>query len=236
MRIDLKTKKPVIANKMGGFSGSAIFPVAVRMVYQVANAVNIPIVGMGGVTTAEDVVELMLAGATAVEVGAANLVDPYVCRDIINDLPYVMEKDGLNIGEAIDILNKQSGLIGMSEKSSDMRDIINGMNEGDEKCLLAFNKYCRSVTNYIAQYYVLLEGADIIVFTAGVGENSVPVRREICEKLSTIGVKINLDENQKRSEFVKLSTEGSSVLVYVIPTNEELVIARDSYELVRNGI
>ena len=76
----------------------------------------------------------------------------------------------------------------------------------------------------------------MIVFTAGVGENSVPVRREICEKLSTIGVKINLDENQKRSEFVKLSTEESSVLVYVIPTNEELVIARDSYELVRNGI
>ena len=92
MRIDLKTKKPVIANKMGGFSGSAIFPVAVRMVYQVAHAVNIPVVGMGGVTTAEDVVEMMLAGATAVEVGAANLVDPFACRDIINDLPRVMEK------------------------------------------------------------------------------------------------------------------------------------------------
>ena len=92
MRIDLKTKKPVIANKMGGFSGSAIFPVAVRMVYQVAHAVNIPVVGMGGVSTAEDVIEMMLAGATAVEVGAANLVDPFACRDIINDLPRVMEK------------------------------------------------------------------------------------------------------------------------------------------------
>ena len=96
MRIDLKTKKPVIANKMGGFSGSAIFPVAVRMVYQVANAVNIPVVGMGGVSTAEDVIELMLAGATAVEVGAANLIDPCVCRDIINDLPAVMDKYGIN--------------------------------------------------------------------------------------------------------------------------------------------
>ncbi len=96
MRIDLKTKKPVIANKMGGFSGSAIFPVAVRMVYQVANAVKIPVVGMGGVTTAEDVIELMLAGATAVEVGAANLVNPYACRDIINDLPRVMEKYKIN--------------------------------------------------------------------------------------------------------------------------------------------
>ena len=95
MRIDLKTKKPVIANTMGGFSGSAIFPVAVRMVYQVANAVKIPVVGMGGVTTAEDVLEMMLAGATAVQVGAANLVNPYACRDIINDLPKAMEKYGI---------------------------------------------------------------------------------------------------------------------------------------------
>jgi dihydroorotate dehydrogenase (NAD+) catalytic subunit len=92
MRIDLRTKKPVIANKMGGFSGAAIFPVAVRMVYQVAHAVNIPVVGMGGVSSAEDVIELMLAGATAVEVGAANLVNPFASRDIVNDLPRVMEK------------------------------------------------------------------------------------------------------------------------------------------------
>ncbi len=95
MRIDLKTKKPIIANKMGGFSGRAIFPVAVRMVYQVANAVNIPVVGMGGVASAEDVIELMLAGATAVEVGAENLINPYACRDIIEDLPRVMQKYGI---------------------------------------------------------------------------------------------------------------------------------------------
>ena len=95
MRIDLRTKKPVIANKMGGFSGAAIFPVAVRMVYQVAHAVSIPVVGMGGVTTAEDVIELMLAGATAVEVGAANLVNPFASWDIVNDLPRVMEKYGI---------------------------------------------------------------------------------------------------------------------------------------------
>ena len=92
MRIDLRTRKPIIANKMGGFSGPAIFPVALRMVYQVANAVNVPVVGMGGVSSAEDVVEMMLAGATAVEVGAANLVNPYACRDIIRELPAVMEK------------------------------------------------------------------------------------------------------------------------------------------------
>ncbi len=102
MRIDLKTRKPVIANKMGGFSGPAIFPVAVRMVYQVANAVNIPVIGMGGVSTAEDVIEMMLAGATAVEVGAANLINPYACRDIINDLPAVMKKYGIdNLSEII---------------------------------------------------------------------------------------------------------------------------------------
>ena len=96
MRIDIKTKRPVIANKMGGFSGSAIFPVAVRMVYQVANAVNIPVVGMGGVSSAEDVIEMMLAGATAVEIGAANLVDPYACRDIIRKLPEAMDKYGID--------------------------------------------------------------------------------------------------------------------------------------------
>ena len=95
MRIDLRTKKPVIANKMGGFSGSAIFPVAVRMVYQVYEAVKLPIIGMGGVSSARDVIELMLAGATAVQVGAANLVDPWVCPKIIAELPEVMEQYGI---------------------------------------------------------------------------------------------------------------------------------------------
>lgn len=96
MRIDLKTKKPLLANKTGGLSGDAIFPVALRMVYQVAGAVKIPVIGMGGVSSAEDVIEMMLAGATAVQVGAANLVNPYACRDIINDLPRVMDKYGIS--------------------------------------------------------------------------------------------------------------------------------------------
>jgi len=96
MRIDLKTKKPIIANKMGGFSGPAIFPVAVRMVYQVYEAVKIPIIGMGGISTAKDVIEMMLAGATAVQVGSANLKNPYVCKEIIEDLPIEMEKYGIN--------------------------------------------------------------------------------------------------------------------------------------------
>lgn len=108
MRIDLKTRKPVIANKMGGYSGPAVFPVAVRMVYQVANAVKIPVVGLGGVETCEDVIEMMLAGATAVEIGSANLVNPFVCRDIINELPSVMER----------------------LKIENLRDIIGGANNG----------------------------------------------------------------------------------------------------------
>ena len=108
MRIDLKTKKPILANKMGGFSGPAIKPVALRMVYQVYDAVKIPIIGMGGVETAEDVIEMMLAGATAVQVGAANLVNPYACRDIINLLPKTMEKYKIN----------------------DLKDIIGGAHNG----------------------------------------------------------------------------------------------------------
>lgn len=102
MRIDLRTKKPVIANTMGGFSGGAIFPVALRMVYQVSSAVNIPVVGMGGVSSAEDVIEMMLAGATAVEIGAANLVDPFICKKIVEALPAAADK--YNINELKDII------------------------------------------------------------------------------------------------------------------------------------
>ena len=102
MRIDLKTRRPIIANTMGGFSGPAIFPVALRMVYQVARAVDIPVVGMGGVNSAEDVIEMMLAGATAVEVGAANLIDPYASKKIVEELPAVMERYGIeNLSEII---------------------------------------------------------------------------------------------------------------------------------------
>ena len=102
MRIDLKSKKPVVANRMGGFSGPAIFPVALRMVYQVYENVDIPVIGIGGISTAEDVIEMMLAGATAVQIGAANLVDPYVCRDIVEHLPDVMKKYGIDdLGDII---------------------------------------------------------------------------------------------------------------------------------------
>lgn len=106
MRIDLKKRQPVIANKMGGFSGNAIFPVAVRMVYQVSKACNIPVMGCGGVSSAKDVIEMMMAGATAVQVGAANLVDPYVCKDIIETLPKECEALGINkISDIIGVID-----------------------------------------------------------------------------------------------------------------------------------
>ena len=147
-------------------------------------------------------------------------------------IPYVMEQEGKNASEVVDDLNKRSGLYGMSEYSSDMRDILEKCDEQDEKAIVARNKYVRRVVDYIAQYYVLLGGADVIVFTAGVGENSIPVRRQICEELACLGVKIDLDKNNIRGEVVKISTDDSSIEVYVIPTDEELMIARDTLRLI----
>ncbi len=147
-------------------------------------------------------------------------------------IPYVMEKEGMNVGEVMDELNKKSGLFGLSEFSSDMRDIIARCDEQDEKSWVARKKYVRRIVDYIASYYVLLGGVDMIVFTAGVGENSVPIRREICEALACLGVKIDLDLNNQRGKVTKISTEDSKILVYVIPTDEELMIARDTLKLI----
>ena len=113
-----------------------------------------------------------------------------------------------------------------------MRDILEKCDQQDEKAIVARDKYVRRVVDYIAQYYVLLGGADVIVFTAGVGENSIPVRRQICEELACLGVKIDLDKNNVRGEVVKISTDDSSIDVYVIPTDEELMIARDTLHLI----
>ena len=143
-------------------------------------------------------------------------------------IPYVMEKEGKNASEVIDDLNKNSGVLGLSEYSNDLRDLVEACNEGNERAILTKNKYVRRIVDYIAQYYVLLDGVDVIAFTAGVGENNIAIRREICEKLSCLGVKIDLDKNQTRGEIQKISTDDSSIAVYVIPTNEELMIARET--------
>ena len=147
-------------------------------------------------------------------------------------IPFVMEKEGKNASEIIDDLNKKSGLLGLSEYSSDMRDIMDKVLEGDEKAILAKDKYVRRIVDYIAQYYVLLGGVDVIVFTAGVGENNIPIRREVCEKLACLGVKIDLDKNNIRGDAVKISSDDSKIDIYVIPTDEELLIARDTLKLI----
>lgn len=147
-------------------------------------------------------------------------------------IPFVMEKEGKNASEIIDDLNRNSGVLGLSGYSSDMRDLVEQCEEGNERAILAKNKYVRRIVDYIAQYYVLLEGVDAIVFTAGVGENNIPIRREICEKLSCLGVKIDLDANNIRGDFVQLSTSDSSIDVYVVPTNEELMIAREALKFI----
>lgn len=147
-------------------------------------------------------------------------------------IPYVMELEGKNASEIIDDLNKQSGVLGLSEFSNDLRDLVEKCNEGEDQAIITKNKYVRRIVDYIAQYYVLLGGADAIVFTAGVGENNIPIRREICEKLSCLGVKIDLDLNNTRGEFKKISANDSRIDVYVIPTNEELLIARDTVKLI----
>lgn len=147
-------------------------------------------------------------------------------------IPYVMEQEGKNAGEVIDDLNKNSGLAGLSEGYSDLRDILKACEEGNENCILARDKYVRRIVDYIAQYYVLLEGADIIVLTAGVGENNVLMREAICKRLACLGVEIDPERNKITKEVVKISTDQSKVAVYVIPTNEELMIARDTFDLI----
>lgn len=149
-------------------------------------------------------------------------------------IPYVMEKEGKNAGEIVDDLNKKSGLLGISEASPDWRDIQKGVSEGDEKCLLAEEKYIKRVVAYIAEYYVLLNKADVIVFTAGMGENSVTLRKQVIDKLSALGIKIDEEANNTSGEIRKISADDSSTLVYVIPTDEELMIAKDTLKLVQN--
>ena len=147
-------------------------------------------------------------------------------------IPYIMEKDGKNASEVIEDLNKKSGLYGMSEFSNDMRDILTRCNEGDHRALVAKEKYVRRIVDYIAQYYVLLGGVDMIALTAGVGENNKVIRKEILDKLECLGVKISDEANEIVGEEIKLSTKDSKILVYVIPTDEELMIAKDTYNLI----
>ncbi len=154
------------------------------------------------------------------------------CGDVdASIIPYIMKKENLTIDEVIDIFNKKSGLLGISGISSDSRDIEDGIKEGNERCILAQNIYVQKIANYIAMYNNLLNNADVIVFTAGVGENSVLTRQMIVDKIQSLGVSLDKELNNCRGVLRKISNDESRIPVYIVPTNEELMIAKDTYEL-----
>jgi acetate kinase len=153
------------------------------------------------------------------------------CGDIDTAMiPYVMEKTNESLEQVINDLNKNSGMIALSGISSDLRDVEDEYFKGDERSAFAIDIYVRKIVNYVSMYNTLLEGADIITFTAGVGENSDVVREKVCESLKCIGVELDRSANNKlRGEFRKISTSNSKIDVFVVPTNEELMIAKDTY-------
>lgn len=154
------------------------------------------------------------------------------CGDIdASMLSYLAGKTGKTLEELTNDLNKKSGLLGVSEVSSDSRDVENAANDGDAKAILAQEMYARKIANYIAMYNNLLGGADVITLTAGVGENSKTMRKSILDKIASLGVKIDEERNDFRGEFRLISTDDSKIPVYVVPTDEELMIAMDTVEL-----
>lgn len=144
-------------------------------------------------------------------------------------IPYVMEQTGENIHEIMDDLNKRSGYLGISGVSSDARDVEAGIDAGNPRCILAQKMYINAVVGYIAKYYVFLGGVDAICFAGGVGENSINTRKEILEALSVLGVKLDKEANQVRGKETLITTSDSKIPCYVIPTDEEVMIARDTY-------
>lgn len=155
------------------------------------------------------------------------------CGDIdASIIPYMIKKTNMTYQDIDNAINKQSGLLGISGISSDSRDIENGIKEGNERCLLAQHMFIRRVVDYIAKYYVLLNGVDAIAFTAGIGENSIEIRKGIIERLSVLGLKLDEEKNNIRGKEQLITTSDSSIPVFIIPTDEELMIARDTYKLI----
>ena len=148
-------------------------------------------------------------------------------------IPYLMSKTGMTLDQVINELNKNSGYLGVSGVSSDGRDIEEGVTAGNERCILAQKLYIKRIVEYIAKYYVELEGADAIVFTAGVGENSIDTRKQIVAGLKALGIKIDEEANNVRGKETLISSSDSSVAIYVIPTDEEVMIARDTYNFIK---
>lgn len=155
------------------------------------------------------------------------------CGDIDSSIiPFVMQKEGKTCDEVMNDLNKNSGFLGVSGVGSDSRDVEDGIKAGNERCKLAQDIFCQKIANYIAMYNNILNGADVIVLTAGVGENSICTRVNICERIASLGIKIDVEENNFRGKLKKISTEDSKIPVYVVPTNEELMIALDTFEII----
>ncbi len=150
-------------------------------------------------------------------------------------IPFVMKKTGKTVEEVVNDLNKKSGLLGISGISSDSRDIESAALAGNKAAILAQNMYAQKIANYIAVYNNLLNGADVIVLTAGVGENSKNMRKMIIDRIQSLGVKIDEAKNDFRGEFRLISTDDSKIPVYVVPTNEELMIALDTIDLIKQG-
>lgn len=164
---------------------------------------------------------------------AAGLVMGSRSGDIdVSFIPYLMNKTGKNINEVANDLNKKSGLLAISGVSSDFRDIINGSKEGNQRCTLALEMFVRRVVMYISYYNTLLGGADAICFAGGIGENSIEARELIMEKLYPLGITFNNEKNNTRGEEVEISGGSSKIRCFVVPTNEELMIVRDTYNLI----
>ena len=162
----------------------------------------------------------------------AGLIMGTRCGDVDTSiLTYIMGKTGMSPKEMDTILNKKSGLLGISGVSGDSRDIEEGITKGDDRCLLAQKMYVQKIIDYIAMYYFELGGVDAIAFSAGVGENSIRTRKDIMEGLGVLGIVPDYEANNTRGEEIKITTDESKIPVYVIPTDEEVMIARDAYNL-----
>ena len=146
---------------------------------------------------------------------------------------FICNKYGMSVDECLNMLNKKSGMLAMSGVSSDFRDLEDGAANGNEACALAREKFCYEVAKYVGAYAAALNGIDVLTFTAGVGENDGAVRARVCEYLGVRGVKIDPELNSKRGKEMVISTPESKVQVWVVPTNEELMIAQDTAELVK---
>ena len=164
----------------------------------------------------------------------AGLIMGSRCGDIdATIIPYIMEKTNLTPKEIDNILNKQSGLLALSQKYSDFRDINAGFDNNDENCTLALTMYVRRIADYIAKYYVEMKGCDAIVLTAGVAENAELFKRKLLEQLDILGIKIDENNIKIPGEEIKITTDDSKIPVYVIPTDEEVMMARDTYEFLK---